>query len=480
MADAKDVLAAGESPPITSVERRGIEYVPPGDRWGRPANLFWMWAGAIWNVEFLVYGVLGVVVFGLSFRQAVLIILAGNLSYLLTGLASLQGPQAGTTTFGISRAAFGPNGNRVPSVFNWVTQVGFEIEGIALIVFAAIALANEAGLRHVPAWLKVVFLVAAVAVQAVLPLLGHAAVLKVLRLLALPFIVLFAIMAAFVAHRYHGGPPPASWGAMTIFLALVIAAGGLGWTENGNDYSRYLPPAASKRGIVAAVTFGCLIPSVILEILGAALGSELPKAAQLSVTGLTAGFPSWFVVPYLVFAILQLFAINTLDLYSSGVTLQSIIPRLHRVACVAVDTVICLGVAAYAIFSSRFYGLLSNFLLFIIVWLGPWCAIYLTDSWLRRNKYDEASLLNESGGLYYRNGGFHWPALAAQAAGMVAASLWLNAYPPYVGPLASRFGGPIGSDFSVFIGLLAGALAYWLLAKGPARPGQAGAGRRSP
>ena len=33
----------------------------------------------------------------------------------------------------------------------------------------------------------------------------------------------------------------ASWGALTIFLALVISAGGLGWTENGNDYSRYLP-----------------------------------------------------------------------------------------------------------------------------------------------------------------------------------------------------------------------------------------------
>ncbi len=252
---------------------------------------------------------------------------------------------------------------------------------------------------------------------------------------------------------------------MTIFLALVIAAGGLGWTENGNDYSRYLPPAASKRRIVLAVTLGCLIPSVILEILGAALGSELPKAAQLSVTGLTAGFPGWFVVPYLVFAILQLFAINTLDLYSSGVTLQSIIPGLHRIACVAIDTVICLGVAAYAVFSSRFYGLLSDFLLFIIVWLGPWCAIYLTDSYLRRNKYDSASLLNESGGLYYRSGGFHWPALAAQAAGMVAAALWLNAYSPYVGPLASRFGGPLGSDFSVFIGLLVGALAYWLLSR---------------
>ena len=456
--------ATASGPPITSVERRGIEYIPRAERWGTPSGLFWMWAGAIWNVEFLVYGVLGIVVFGLSFAQAVAIILIGNVAYVLTGLASLQGPRAGTTCFAVSRAAFGPNGNRVPSLFNWLTQVGFEVEGVALIVFAAIALAGEAGLHAVPTWMKAVFLVGAVAVQAVLPLLGHAAVLRVLKILAIPFVVLFAIMAALVASRFHPVAHGAGWGAMTIFGALVIAAGGLGWTENANDYSRYLPPYTSRRRIVIAVALGGAIPSALLEILGAALATELPKAAKLNVAGLTAGLPGWFAVPYLAFAILQLFAINTLDLYSSGVTLQSIVPRLHRITCVLIDTVICLAVTAYAVFSSRFYTLLSDFLLFIIVWLGPWCAIYLIDSWLRRNRYDPQSLLAGRGGLYYRSGGVHWPALIAQAVGMVAAALWLNAYPPYVGPLASRIGGPLGSDLSVFAGFIAGGVAYWLLA----------------
>jgi purine-cytosine permease-like protein len=132
---------------------------------------------------------------------------------------------------------------------------------------------------------------------------------------------------------------------------------------------------------------------------------------------------------------------------------------------VGIDTVFCLCVAAYAIFSSRFYTLLSDFLLFIIVWLAPWCAIYLVDSWLRRDRYDSVSLLMTSGGLYYRRGGVHWPALIAQAAGMVAAALWLNAYSPYVGPLASRIGGHLGSDVSVLAGLITGGGLYWLLAR---------------
>ena len=143
------MLSAEAEPSVTTVEHRGIEQVPQDSRWGSPASLFWMWAGGVWNVAFLIYGTLLVLIFGLSFAQAVVIILIGNLFYLLTGLASLQGPRAGTTTFAISRAPFGPNGNRLPSFFNWVTQVGFEIEGIVLVVFAGIALASRAG---VPAW----------------------------------------------------------------------------------------------------------------------------------------------------------------------------------------------------------------------------------------------------------------------------------------------------------------------------------------
>jgi nucleobase:cation symporter-1, NCS1 family len=466
--DSSEVVS-GSDPSVTAVERRGIEHVPHGDRWGKPSGLFWMWAGAVWNVEFVVYGVLGVVAFGLNFAQAVVIIVIGNLFYVLTGLASLQGPEAGTTVFAISRAPFGPRGNKLPSFFNWVTQVGFEIEGIALVVFAAIVLLMKAGF-HTGTPAKIIFIVLAVAVQAVLPWLGHAAVLKVLRWLALPFVVLFAVMAGLTVSKVNLHVPVhgASWGALTIFLALVISAGGLGWTENGNDYSRYLPRTADKKSIVLAVALGGAIPSALLEILGAAVATGVPSAT--TVPGLLTGYAGWFIWPFAIFAIIQLFAINTLDLYSSGVTLQSLIPKLKRLHCVAIDTVVAGAVAAYAVFSSHFYTLLSDFLLFIILWLGPWCAIFLVDSYLRRNRYDHDALLNESrGSRYFRSGGVYWPAIIAQIVGMGCAALWLNAYSPYVGFFASRNGGPDGSDFSVFIGLFVGGIIYYALARGRVR-----------
>ena len=258
----------------------------------------------------------------------------------------------------------------------------------------------------------------------------------------------------------HVSAHGAGWGMLFVFLALVISAGGLGWTENGNDYSRYLPADANKQRIVLAVALGGAIPSALLEILGAAVATG--RARRRLDHRAHRGLPQLVRVPFLIFAIVQLFAINTIDLYSSGVTLQSLIPRLHRLHCVAIDTVVCGAFAAYAVFSSRFFTLLADFLLFIIVWLGPWCAIYLVDCWLRRNRYDHEALLDERGGRYFRNGGVHWPAIIAQAGRHGAAALWLNAYSPYVSPLSSHVD---GSDFSVFMGLFFGGIIYWLLAR---------------
>lgn len=459
-------VATTDAPPSDLVEARGIEYIPASERWGHPSRLFWLWAGTVWNVEFLVYGTLAVGALGLSFAQAVPIIVLGNLTYFFTGWASLPGPAAGTTALTVSRAPFGARGNRPLSLFNWLTQVGFEIEGIALIVLIAVAMITRAG-GKVGTGLEIVLIVLAVLVQAVLPFAGHAAILRLLKWLAYPFIALFVVMAALTAGKVdlHAQAHGASWGTLMVFLALVISTGGLGWTENASDFSRYLPENTSRKRVVFAVALGAAIPSVLLEILGAALATAVPAAnasTVISVTGLARVFPSWFVWPYFAMAIVQLFAINSLDLYSSGVTLQSLGIPLRRYQCVLIDSVVCGGFTAYAIFSSRFNTLLQDFVLFIIVWLAPWFAIFMTDYLLRGKRYDSASLFASKGGTYWRKGGFHWPAIVAQAVGMAAAALWLNAYSPYVSPLSRLLD---GSDFSVFMGLIFGGGTYWLLAR---------------
>src|SRR6202040_4049244 len=55
--------------PAFKIEQRGIDLIPDGERKMTPAGLFWLWAGAVFNVEFFLYGTL-IMTFGLSVAQA--------------------------------------------------------------------------------------------------------------------------------------------------------------------------------------------------------------------------------------------------------------------------------------------------------------------------------------------------------------------------------------------------------------------------
>jgi purine-cytosine permease-like protein len=463
------------------VEQHGIDFIPESERWATPKDIFGMWAGASVQIEYFIYGAI-LMTFGLTFAQVIVVIVLGNLSYFLLGLCSLQGPQTGTAVFAINRAPFGPNGTRPISFFNWVTQIGFEVEGLILIVGAALVLMIKAGfLPGDPA--KVILVILAVAIQAILPLLGHAAIVKTLRLLIVPFVILFAIMLGFaIPHAHlHVVKTSGDWQAFTEALAFTIALSGLGWAECGNDYTRYCPANTSKKGIVGWVFLGTAVPEILIMTLGAVVGTFvlnigtgaggfLPFAHQSAI-------PSWFVVIFLLFAVVQLFGINSLDMYSSGVTMQAIGIPVKRYQAVLIDCVIALGVTMWAIFSGSFTEYLSDFVDLVIVWIAPWCAIFLVDWAMRRFTYVPSELQKtDRTSLYWRKGGIFWPAWIAQIVGMYAAISALYVNPTYYFRVprwmnevtdhtqdAYHYGG----DFSVFLGLGVAALVYLVLAWRP-------------
>ena len=483
MAIAED-LAIMHEPDVEDafkIEQHGIDFIPESERWATPKDIFGMWAGASVQIEYFIYGAI-LMTFGLTFAQVIVVIVLGNLSYFLLGLCSLQGPQTGTAVFAINRAPFGPNGSRPISLFNWVTQIGFEVEGLILIVGAALVLMIKAGfLPGDPA--KVVLVILAVAIQAILPLLGHAAIVKTLRLLIVPFVILFGVMLAFaIPHAHlHVVKTSGDWQAFTEALAFTIALSGLGWAECGNDYTRYCPANTSKKGIVGWVFLGTAVPEILIMTLGAVVGTFvlnigtgaggfLPFAHQSAI-------PSWFVVIFLLFAVVQLFGINSLDMYSSGVTMQAIGIPVKRYQAVLIDCVIALGVTMWAIFSGSFTEYLSDFVDLVIIWIAPWCAIFLVDWAMRRFTYVPSELQKTGrNSLYWRKGGIFWPAWIAQIIGMYAAISALYVNPTYYFRVprwmnevtdhtqdAYHYGG----DFSVVLGLGVAALVYLVLAWRP-------------
>jgi nucleobase:cation symporter-1, NCS1 family len=275
--------------------------------------------------------------------------------------------------------------------------------------------------------------------------------------------IFFIVMAILLAGKVHPSHlhQHAGVGGITVALALTLSAGGLGWAAYGADYSRYLPRATSRPKTFWAVTIGGMVPQMLLMILGAAVATTVTGASS-EISGLPKALPGWFVVPYLILAIISLYAVNTIDLYSSGLNLQAIGIKIKRWQAVCVDLVICTALLFPVIFSNRFNSLLSDFLLFGLVWISPWIGIVLTDWALRRGHYHSASLFQTGQGLYWRNGGIHWPAAVAQAVGIVGSAVWLNASPAYAGPLSRAFS---GSDFDIVLGGGVAALIYWVLAR---------------
>ncbi len=496
MASTLQTQDGSSGDPAFRVEQHGINFIPESERWATPRNIGALWTGSAINVEYFIYGAL-LMGFGFSFMTALSIIVLGNLSFFLLGLASLQGPEAGTTAFTISRAAFGTRGSRVVSFFNWITQLGFETEGLILIVGAAIVLFQMAGV-HVSSPLKVVFIVLAAAIQAVMPYFGHATMVKVLRALIIPFGAVFVLLAVYdlkhgsSSFKGFGG----GWELYTAGLAFTIALSGLGWTECGNDYTRYLPRDAKKSSVVWWIFLGTAIPEIFMMILGAATFTFLSSNAQVAAWNGANPFqalqgqhylPSWVVVLFLLFAIIQLFGINSLDLYSSGVSIQAMGIRLKRYQAVVLDSILAGALTLYAEFQSTFSLYMKEFVGVIIVWIAPWFAIMIVDWMMRRFRYNAAELQRQdSGGLYHGGrSGVNWNAMVAFFAGLICATLGFSKAPPPVNfpfhwmtPISNHYGAACagkllhgacsagwygGADFSIETGIVVAGLLYFIL-----------------
>jgi purine-cytosine permease-like protein len=441
------------------VETRGIDFVPPEERTARPRDVGWIWVSTFANVFTIISGALMVTV-GLSFWQAILVIVVGNLAVVGIGLTSLPGPRAGTSSLAITRAPFGHRGNRVPALMAWLGFLGYEASDLVVIVFAGLVLLKQVGIEETTLS-RCVVIVVAIAIQLPLPIYGYQAILKVFRWLAVAFVGVSIVMAVLLVPKIDPSAVHATGGltAWTLAVAVMLANGGLGW-PNASDYTRYLPRDTPRRAIVRAVGLSSYLPLIGLQVMGAGLATVTPGATDV-VHGLPQAFPDWFLVPYLLFAIVALYAVNTVDLYSSGLTLQSMGVPLPRVAATCVDLVICVPVVFVVVFSSDFSRYYNDFLLLLIVLYAPLSTVLVVDFALRRGVYDPLSLLRREGSLYGYTRGIGVRGLAALLLGMAVAALCVNT-PDYVGPISKALD---GADVSAIVGALVTGGAYFALAR---------------
>ncbi|MFJ9848441.1 purine-cytosine permease family protein [Streptomyces sp. NPDC101150] len=396
--------------PAGSVERNGINPVPESERHGTPRSLFWPWAASGLSLLSIAYGsyLMGL---GLNPWQAIVTGAIGYvLSFVLVGLISIAGARTGAPTMAIGRLSFGRQGNKLPTLFSYVSNVGWETVLVALssqggaVILARIspgAFARADGTTPTTAGQALCFGVTAVSVV-VVGIFGHALIMRVQKYLTAAITLMTVVYVVLMADRIDpsalvGG---ASGGLGTFIGGIIFAMTllGLGWVNCGADYSRYLPRTSSGRGIAAWTTLGGVLAPVVLLVFGVLLNSGDPELAEAAaadpVGALAAELPTWFLVPYLLTAIGGFASGAIMDIYSSGMSMLALGVPIRRHLAVLVDGVLMAGGGWYVLFvSPSFFATFQAFLSIIGVAMAAWTAVFLVEQWRRRRSgFDPTSV----------------------------------------------------------------------------------------
>ncbi|HEX4729491.1 MAG TPA: hypothetical protein VH298_16905, partial [Jatrophihabitans sp.] len=108
--------------------------------------------------------------------------------------------------------------------------------------------------------------------------------------------------------------------------------------------------------------------------------------------------PTWFLVPFVVVAVLGLVGGAVLDIYSSGLALLTIGLRVPRYFAAFIDGVIMVAGTVYVVFvAKKFLPEFEGFLITLGVPIAAWAGVMLVDVGLRRRDYDEEDLYRTDG-----------------------------------------------------------------------------------
>lgn len=453
------------------IETHGIDIISPQERHGSPRQLFWVWISATFTISNVIIGQLFPAL-GLSLWDSLAVAVICSISYVAVGLSSIQGPVAGTATLTISRASFGVRGNVIPALLSWVVLVGWESVTVVLTVTSLLLVAQLLHLPHTGAVVTLAAMGIALILTFSVPILGHATIMKMQRILAYAMGVFVLVMIPLILPKVNWAFAPSSshlaaHGVLATFVlacSIGIMGSSLSWPNYASDYSRYFPADTPPKAIIKYTTLGAGIGSFIFMSLGILLGSFVSPAlfSANPMLGTMGVLPVWYAFPFLFLVVVGQIANNYMNSYSSSMSFLAMGVHLPRYWSVVIDAVISSLIALYALFlAPGFLSFFENFLSLSILFLGPWTGIFITHYFLFRGRYDSPSLVTMSAKNRY------WYSKGANPAGFIAlitgafAAFWTVNSALWVSPFSTHFLGSM--DLSAFVGPIVASAVYYIL-----------------
>jgi purine-cytosine permease-like protein len=460
----------------SSVESFGVDTIPESERGAKPSSIVPIFLGSNMALSVMVFGWLAVL-YGLSWWQSVSAILVGTVvAALFVSSSALLGWSGATNNSVASGAIFGVRGRLIASFVGLLLCIQY----VALTIWTGGEIISSGWARitsgEVTDSLLVIGYLVIASATVLFAILGYRYLVKlnnfiVYAMYALALLSIIALSGSF-DFNYAGAPDQYALGTFwpTWFLAVLTcgAAGPVSLVTQTGDWTRYVSSAASRMEIVRnsfiAMSIGLAVPTLFGAFIAVAAFDE-----DSFVAGYVAGAPTWLLIPLLLIGFIGSLGQGSVNLYSMGLDMDAILPRLSRLQ----STLVVSGIATGLVFLGKFAydaeAAVTNACLFLTALGTAWIAIALSG-YIRMGgqfKKEDLQVFNRrgSGGIYWYQAGWNIRATIAWVAGSICGILGISSV-DYTGPIANALG---GVDVSIVAPALVGVTLYWLLDRRPVR-----------
>ncbi len=390
--------------------------------------------------------------YGLGWWATVSAVVVGTaVGSLAVAPLALLGLRSGTNNSVTSGAFFGVRGRLVASAIGLLLCLGYVAltiwtGGEAVVAGAARVTGADVGAAgDVAAYVVLAVLVSAVAIY------GYRLLVVVNRLVVpLVGVVMLAVVVATAGSfdpAYPGTPDALILGGFwPTWLAALTAgvAGPVSYVTLTGDWTRYVSPERHRPAAVVRATAGGLFAGLVVPTLFGAYVSVVAFDENSFVAGLVTGVPGALVLPVVLVAVVGSLGQGGLNLYSMGLDLDAILPRLSRTRSTLLVAVVSTALVLLGTFVWDAETAVTTFVVVLTSLATPWAVVTMLGFVRVRGRLDADALQvfnrRTTGGAYWFTGGWNVPTVLAWAAGSVVGVL-SNSTEAFEGPVAAALGG---------------------------------------
>jgi purine-cytosine permease-like protein len=463
-------IGSTDSLDVGTIEVRGVDYIPEGERRSHPRNLAWAMFGPQFGFGNMFFGSL-VITFGLGWWSAVTAIFVGVLlgSAIFAGMA-IMAPKSGTNNATTSGAFFGITGRYLGSALSILIALGFSAilvwtSGQTIVVVFDRIIGTGTGNWQLSIAMAVIALVAFAAA-----IYGHdtiASMFKIISISSFVVCVLSVIVLSNKFHAVHGGDYALGKFWATWVLGVVVSASlPISWGPFIGDYGRYIPRAAPASQCAFWAFIGMFAGALISLLIGAYVTTTFADPTTLLATGYPTVAPLWLAILLMLTAGgLSNIESATMSIYNAGIDLQAIFWKLSRTVLTFAISVIALVVSYVALIGYNAISSVEAFVTLILAFVTPWLIVMVVGHLHRRGRYYtldvQAFRVPGGKGAYWFNGGFNPRAWIAWAAG-TGVGLLFSETSIITGPLPKHIS---GIDLSFTSAAIVSGVVYYAFLK---------------